>query len=70
MTRRERHLRILANFGTDQTRRTLQQFTTKDILKFLSDEGIEAVTRHIVHGHRLQQRLNAENRTRRQRSVA
>lgn len=64
MTRRERHQRILDSFGNDRVRRALQEYTTKDILAFLSDEGVEAITRRIVTNHKRQQRWNAEHRAR------
>ena len=65
MTRRERHLRIIADFGRDRARYHLAEVLARHGLSLLTDEGVEILTRSIVTSHRLQQRYNRENRARR-----
>lgn len=62
MTRRERHLRIIENFGRDRARRHLEQVIARHGLAALTDEGVEKVAKSLVSGHKLQQRYNREAR--------
>ena len=73
MTRRERLLRIIENFGG--TRNHIVHFHLKAViarmgLDALTDEAIEALTHEIVSSHRRQQRYNRENRARIAKAMA
>jgi hypothetical protein len=65
MTRRQRHLRIIEDFGRDRMRYHLAEVLARHGLALLTDEGIETLTRSIVTSHKTQQRYNRENRARR-----
>ena len=67
MTRRQRHLNILANFGGLRgiPMRHLDHIIAVHGLKLFTDEAIELLTKHTVANWRHQQRINAENRKRR-----
>lgn len=65
MTRRQRHLRIIENFGRDCERYHLAEVLARHGLSILTDEGVEKLTRSIVTSHKRQQRYNRENRARR-----
>lgn len=65
MNRRQRHLRIIENFGKDRERYHLVEVLARHGLTILSDEGIEKLASRIVQSHQRQQRYNRENRTRR-----
>jgi hypothetical protein len=65
MTRRQRHLNILENFGRDRTRYYLAEVLARHGLSILTDDGIEKVTRAMVTSHKTQQRYNREARARR-----
>jgi hypothetical protein len=62
VTRRERHLRIIENFGRDRERYHLAQVIARHGLTVLTDAGVEKVARSLVSGHKLQQRYNREAR--------
>ena len=61
MTRRERHLRILENFGRVGKYDRDRELSRLGYRAF-TDEAIEALTKATVDGHRRSQRMNAENR--------
>jgi hypothetical protein len=67
MTRRERHLRIIENFGQDRARYHLSVMLARHGLSLLNDEGVEKVARSLVTGHKTQQRYNREARALRAR---
>ena len=62
MTRRERHLRIIENFGRDRERYHLTQVIARYGLTILTDDGVKKVALSLVSGHKLQQRYNRESR--------
>lgn len=73
MTRRERHERIIDNFGGmtgNSGRFHLQGVLVRLGLAALTDEAIEKLTSEIVSGHKRQQRYNREYRDRLKRSAA
>lgn len=65
MTRRQRHLRIIENFGRDRERYHLAEVLARQGLSILNDEGVEKLALSIVSSHRRQQRYNRESRARR-----
>lgn len=69
MTRRERHLKIIAGFPDRDSRFHLQQLIYRHGLKALTDEAVEELTRTIVSSFKHEQRLHAENRARTRRSA-
>lgn len=64
MTRRDRHVRILENFGSDRVRYHRDTIMARLGLSAFTDEAIDAIARHTVSSHRRQQRYNRENRER------
>ncbi len=62
MTKRERHLRIIDNFGRDRERYHLADVLARHGLSVLNDEGVEKVAQSIVSSHKRQQRYNREKR--------
>ncbi len=65
MERRERHLRILENFGSERTRFHREQIVARLGMSAFTDEAVEAIARHLLHSHRQQQRFNREWREKR-----
>ena len=65
MNRRQRHARIIDNFGRDRERYHLADVLARHGRAILTDEGIELLARSIVTSHRRQQRYNREHRARR-----
>ncbi len=64
MTRRERHIRIVENFGLDSrwTRYAMQHLTAKrGIADLLSDEAIRELATMLVQDYARQKKFSAEN---------
>jgi len=65
MTRRQRHLRIIEDFGRDRMRYHLAEVLARHGLALLTNDGVETLVRAIVTSHKTQQRYNREARARR-----
>lgn len=68
MTRRERHQRIIENFGRERERYHLAEVLARHGLSVLTDGGVEKLALSIVSSHKRQQRYNRENRAWRERA--
>jgi hypothetical protein len=73
MTRRQRHIRILDNFGglagltgNRRVKWELDRLLSIHGLDLFTDEAIEMLASRTVSSHRFAQRINRENRARRQ----
>jgi hypothetical protein len=73
MTRRQRHLRILDNFGglrgltgSHRVKWEFDRLISIHGLDLLTDEAVEMLASRTVSSHRFTQRINRENRARRQ----
>jgi hypothetical protein len=73
VTRRERHIRIIDNFGGLESRsgcRTVKfefdRLLCVHGLSLFTDEAVEMLASRVVASHRFSQKLNRENRARRQ----
>lgn len=68
MTRRERHIRILDNFGglrgSHRVKREFDRLLSIHGLDLLTDEAVEMLAARTVSSHRFSQRINRENRER------
>jgi hypothetical protein len=67
MTRRDRLVRILENFGNFQHRNVKWEFDrllVRHGLSLFTDEAIEMLTAAVVRDWKRTQRMNRENRTR------
>ena len=64
MNRRQRHARIIDNFGRDRERYHLADVLARHGRTILTDEGLELLARSIVTSHRRQQHYNREHRAR------
>lgn len=64
MTRRERHLNILAWMGDHRVRWELQRLVSTRDVSLLSDEGVEKLTAATVRAWRHEKKTNRENRQR------
>lgn len=67
LTRRQRMLNIIENFGGIRSNRVqfhLDGLMAKEGLGALTDSAVENLAERIVSGHRHQQKLNRENRAR------
>lgn len=65
MTRRDRLINIIDNFGGLNHRTVHHEFEhlmTKRGLAALTDEAVEELATRVVHGYRTQQRYNRANR--------
>lgn len=65
MTRRDRLINIINNFGGIMHRNVYHEFerlVTKRGLAALTDEAVEELAARVVHGYRTQQRYNRANR--------
>lgn len=64
MTRRERHERIIENFGLDSQsgRYQFQRLIARRKLGAFNDEAIRELATMLVKGRAHQKRINAENR--------
>ena len=65
MNRRDRHIRILENFGRDAVRFHRDSVIAKLGLAAFSDAALEAIARDTVSSYRRQQRYNREWRAKR-----
>jgi hypothetical protein len=72
MTRRDRHVRILHNFGglrsltgSRTVAAQLDHLLYQYGLELLTDEAVEILTRAVWRSHRRAQRMNAHNRAQR-----
>lgn len=67
MTRRERHERIIENFGLDSQsgRYQFQQLIARRKLDAFNDEAVRELATMLVEGRARQNRMNEENRRRR-----
>lgn len=64
MTRRERLANILDNFGERAVRYHLDRMMYRRKYDALSDAALEELTRDVIAGHQLSQKLAKQNRER------
>lgn len=63
MNRRERHLRIIENFGRDWPHRTMREILLpRKGFSILSDEGIELLARELLAEVAFSKKIAAHNR--------
>lgn len=65
MTRRERHLRIIENFGWDAARYYLELEAQRRGLAAFTDESVERIVRSLIGSRNRQARYSREAKERR-----
>lgn len=62
MTRRQRHIRILDNFGERRVQWELDRLLARNGLALFTDEAIEALATAVVHQRHSERKMHADNR--------
>ena len=70
MTRRERHLRIIASWDQDTIRFHLESLLARQSFGALKDEAVENLARRLIAAKNYTKKLNEQNRKLRETRVA